>query len=387
MTSLRDQFLLDPSITFLNFGSFGACPRPVFEKYQAFQRQMEFEPVQFIMKDGMEMLRAARQRLGDYVGCPADNLVYILNPSYGINAVAKSFAFEAGDEILATDLEYGALDRTWNYYCQKAGARYARTPIRLPVQSKEAFLEDFWKGYSKKTKAIFISHITSSTGLILPAKEICAEAKKRGLRTIVDGAHVPGHIDLDLATLGADIYVGACHKWMMAPKGASFLYVNRENQHWIDPLVISWGFQSETPSHSQFLDYHQTMGTRDFSASLTVPACLDFMEKYDWPTVAKSCREMVLQNAERFCRITDCEPISPLDKTWLGQLYSIPVRTGDPVALYQKLFQDYRIEIPVMKQGDRVFIRFSIQAYNRPEDLDRLEEALREIKRNSTLMN
>ncbi len=386
MIDFKDQFLLDPKITFLNFGSFGACPKPVFEKYQQLQLQLEREPVRFIVKDGMELLANSRKQLASFVGCHSDNIVYVTNPSYAINTIAKSFPFKPGDEILSTNLEYGALDRTWNYYAKKAGAEYVQQALSLPISSKEQVLADFWKGYSKNTKAIFISQITSATGLILPVKEIVDEAKKRGLITIVDGAHVPGHIDLNIEELGADIYTGACHKWMMAPKGASFLYVNKENQSWVDPAIISWGYESDNPSHSQFLDYHQTNGTRDFSAFLTIPACIDFMEENNWKEVAKDCRKMVIDNAQRFCDLMDAEALSPINEEFLGQLFSIPVSTADPMGLHDLLFEKYKIEIPVPKENDRCYVRYSIQGFNDQKDLDRLAEALVDIRKTSNLL-
>lgn len=378
--ALKSQFLLDPEITYLNFGSFGACPRPVFEDYQAWQLLLEREPVQYIAVNGTGNLKAAREALAAYVGCNADDLVYVTNPSYAINIVAKSLRLEPGDEILSTNIEYGALDRTWNYYCRKAGASYVRQPIPLPVTSKEQLIDAFWQGFSPRTKAIFISQITSSTALRLPVEEICTEARRRGLLTIVDGAHVPGHISLNLSTLEADIYTGACHKWMMTPKGCSFLYVKPAFQHLFDPLVVSWGYESAAPSHSQFLDYHQMQGTRDFSAFLTVPGAIRFMQQHDWPSVAASCRKLVQDNYTRFCELLGSAPLCPPSDEHLGQMCSIPIRTEAPEALQRHLFETYRIEVPVMRQEDRVFLRFSIQGFNGSEDLDRLYEALFEIR-------
>ncbi|MFY7978959.1 MAG: aminotransferase class V-fold PLP-dependent enzyme, partial [Sediminibacterium sp.] len=178
MESLKDQFLLRPDIHFLNFGSFGATPKPIFEKYQAWQRVLEAEPVQFFAFDGYQYLADSRAALSKFLNCAdKDDLVYVTNPSFAVNMIAKSFPLEPGDEILATDIEYGACDRTWDYYCKKKGATYRRQKINLPIVSKEQFIEDFFKGCNEKTKAIFISHITSATGLILPAAEICAIAK------------------------------------------------------------------------------------------------------------------------------------------------------------------------------------------------------------------
>jgi isopenicillin-N epimerase len=383
---LKQQFLLDPGITYLNFGSFGACPEPVFRDYQNWQLLLEREAVQFIAVKGVEYLKTSRQALAAYVNCNADDLVYVTNPSYAINIVAKSFQLNEGDEILSTNLEYGALDRTWNYYCKKRNAKYIRQPIDLPVLSKEAIIEQFWKGYTDKTKAIFISQITSSTALILPVKEICAMAKEKGLLTIVDGAHVPGHIPLDLSEIQADIYTGACHKWMMTPKGCSFLYVKREFQHLFDPLVVSWGYDSAAPSHSQFLDYHQMQGTRDFSAFLTVPKAIEFMKEHDWPQVAAECRELARINYQKFCDLLGAVPLSPVSGAFMGQICSIPVKTKVPEKLQTHLYERYKIEIPVMRHNEHVFIRYSVNAFNSQADLDRLYTALQEIIIESELL-
>ena len=226
---MKSLFLLQNDITYFNFGSFGACPKEIFDDYIQWQYLLENEPVQFIAINGPGYVKKSREALAKFIHCEAEDLVFVPSPTVAVNIIAKNFLLKAGDEILSTDLEYGACERTWNYYCKHSGAGYVQQKINLPIISKEAFIEDFWKGYSEKTKAVFISHITSSTGLIFPVKEICAEAKKRGLITIVDGAHVPGHIDLDLSSLQADFYTGACHKWMMTPKGSSFLFADRKS--------------------------------------------------------------------------------------------------------------------------------------------------------------
>ena len=381
MKKLTEQFLLNPEITFLNFGSFGACPKPIFEEYQRFQLELERDPVQFITVKGYEYMRQSREALGNYVGCSADDLVFTPNPTYAINTVARNLKLQPGDEILSTDLEYGALDRTWDFYCKEQGAIYVRQPISLPLVSKEHFLNDFWKGYSDKTKAIFISQITSTTGLIFPVKEICIEAKKRGLITIVDGAHVPGHIPLNLAELEADFYTGACHKWMLTPKGSSFLYVKKEFQSWMNPLVVSWGYNPDTPSDSHFLDYHQFNGTRDFSAYLTIPAAIAFMKEYDWWNVAADCRKLAHSNYQRFCDLMDSQPLAPIGDEFFGQLCSIPIRTTDPAKLKQTLFEKHQIEIPVMPHGDQVYLRYSINAFNTQNDLDKLYEVMKASKK------
>jgi isopenicillin-N epimerase len=376
---IRSQFLLNPDITYLNFGSFGACPAPIFEDYQRWQRELEWEPVQFITATGLQYLQRSREALAAYIHCGANDIVYTTNPSYAVNIIAKSFPLAPGDEILSTDLEYGACDRTWNYYCKKAGAKYIRQPITLPVVSKEKLIEDFFSGLTGRTKAIFISQITSATALVLPVKEICAIARQKGLITIVDGAHVPGHLPVDLSTLQADIYTGACHKWMLTPKGCSFLYVKSELQDLFDPLLISWGFESASPSHSRFLDYHQLQGTRDFSAFLTVPKAIQFLQENDWPAVAVAARALVQKNALRFCTLVGSEPLSPISDEFLGQMFSIPIDTPDTEKLKQRLFETYKIEVPVTRQDSRLMVRYSINAFNSQEDLDKLYSALEEI--------
>jgi isopenicillin-N epimerase len=385
--NLRSQFLLKEDITYLNFGSFGACPKPIFEDYQKWQLELETEPVQFINVNGLEYLKKSREALAAYIHCHADDLVYVTNPSYAINIIAKSLQLKAGDEVLSTNLEYGALDRTWNYYCKKAGAKFIRQAIELPIVSKEQFIASFFKGVTAKTKAIFISQITSTTALIFPVKEICEIAKEKGLFTIVDGAHVPGHIPLNLAELKADVYTGACHKWMCAPKGCSFLYVKSEFQHLFDPLVVSWGYESAYPSTSAFLDYHQGQGTRDFSAFLTIPKAIQFMKENNWQQVAANCRTIAHRNYKRFCDLVGTVPLSPITEDFIGQMCSIPIHTSAPEKLQRLLFEKYKIEIPVMKQETHVFMRYSIQVFNTQNDLDKLYAAITEIQLQTDLIH
>lgn len=386
MNKFSEQFLLKKDICFLNFGSFGACPKPIFERYQQFQLELEQEPVQFITVTGPQYLETSRKALATYLNCNDKDLVYVTNPSYAVNIIAKSLQLQAGDEILTTDLEYGACDKTWEYYCKKSGAVYKKQPIEFPLKNKEDFITQFFKGATAKTKMVFISHITSSTGLRLPIEEICAFAKEKGWLTFVDGAHGPGQVPVDLATLQADIYTGACHKWMLTPKGSSFLYVKKEYQNLFDPLVVSWGYNAMFPSDSKFLDYHQMQGTRDFSAFLTIPAAIEFMQQNNWESVTTNCNKLVLENALPLCKLLKTEPIAPITTDFTAQLFSAVIKTTEPEKLKAHLYTDYKIEVPVMRHGNRNYLRYSINAFNDQGDLDSLFAALKSIKAETNLI-
>lgn len=381
MQDLKQHFLLDPEVTFLNFGSFGACPKPVFEAYQNWQLELEKEPVQFMLRKGPEQLEISRNALAAYVKAEAKNILFVPNPTYGLNIVLKNLKLKPGDEVLSTDLEYGACDRSWDYYCSAKGAIYKRQHINLPVVSEEQIVDDLFKGLSKNTRVVFISQITSSTGMILPAEKICRRAKAEGLICIVDGAHVPGHISLNIKALDADVYTGACHKWMMAPKGCSFLYVKPELQADLEPLVVSWGYKSAKPSASRFLDYHQHSGTRDYSAYLCIPDCLEFMNKHNWNEVAATCRNLVYTQAARFESLLNTTALAPLQEKHIGQMLSLQINCPDPEALQKRLFERYRIEIPVIPFNEKVYIRYSINGFNGRGDLDHLYLALSELLR------
>lgn len=376
---MKSQFLLDKNITFLNHGSFGACPKPIFEEYQRLQLELENEPVYFIQKKSAEYLKIAKERLAKYIGCDANDFFFTPNPTFAVNTIMRSLDLQEGDEILSTNHEYGAMDRTWNFYCKKSGAKYIRQNISLPVISKEQILEEFWSGYTSKTKIVFLNQISSATALIFPVKEICDKARELGLITIIDGAHVPGQMDLDITELNPDFYTGTLHKWMLAPKGSSFLYVKKDFQQMLDPLVVGWGYESVAPGESQFLDYQEFQGTREISAFLCAPKVIDFLEENDWKTKAKECRNIVLNNYQRFCDLLNTKPICPISEEFLVQMASIPVNTTNPAALKELLFNKYKIEIPVIPLNGNYFIRYSINTYNSQEDLDILYKAFADI--------
>jgi isopenicillin-N epimerase len=383
---MKSLFLLNQSITFLNHGSFGACPKPIFEEYQRIQLELETEPVEFIQIKQPKYLKIARESLARFVGCQAGDLFFTSNPTFAINIIMRSIKLKAGDEILATNHEYGAMDRTWNFYCKKSGAKYIRQKISLPVVSKEQMIEEFWKGYTSKTKVIFLNQISSATALIFPVKEICDRAKELGLIAIVDGAHVPGHIDLDISDLNPDYYTGTLHKWMLAPKGSSFLYVKSELQNDLEPLVVSWGYESVAPGESQFLDYHELQGTRDVSTFLCTPKVVEFLEQNHWAEKSKVCKQMVLDNYQRFCDLVNTNPLCPISSEFLGQMASFPINTKKPAELKEILYSKYKIQIPVMPLNGNYYLRYSINVYNSEADLDILYNALEEIIKTTDLI-
>ena len=277
--TMRDAFLLDPDLIFLNHGSFGACPREVFAKYQQWQLELERNPVEFLGRRSGVLLADARARLGAHLGASGDDLVFVPNATTGVNIVARSLSLQAGDEVLATDHEYGACDATWEFVCQRVGAHYRRVPVPLPFEP-DAWASRLLAAAGPRTKLIFASHLTSTTALMFPVAQLCAGARQAGIRTLIDGAHAPGQVALDLAATGADFYTGNCHKWLCAPKGSAFLHMRPERQGKIEATVVSWGHLAGAGGHSGFDAYTgksaferrlQWQGTRDGAGSDRFP--------------------------------------------------------------------------------------------------------------------
>lgn len=369
--TLRREFLLDPDIAFLNHGSFGATPRPVFETWQAWQRQLEREPVAFARRQEA-LLDAARGRVGTYLNADPDDLTFVVNATSGLNVIARSLPLQPGDEILTTDLEYGALNLTWEHVCARAGARYIHQPIPLPATSREAIVEALWAGVTDRTRAIFLSHITSGTAMILPVEEICARAREAGILTIIDGAHVPGQLELDLRAVGADIYAGNFHKWLCTPKGTAFLYVRPEHHAWVESLTISWGWAGE---HT-FVTRNQKQATRDVSGFLAVGRAIDFQREHRWPEVRERCFAMLRDFRRRMHARWDTAPLYPDTPEWYRQLAVITLPETAPEDLHDRLFSRHDIEVPITAHGDRRFVRVSVQGYTTQDDLDALAAAL-----------
>ncbi len=375
---MRNQFLLDPDITFLNHGSFGACPREVLDAQRNWQLEMERNPVEFLGRRSAELLFRAREALSRYLGAQPDELVFMPNATTGVNVVARSLHLQPGDEILTTNLEYGACDATWQHVCTQTGAHYRRVDIPLPF-TRESISKLLMAAVTRKTKLIYFSHITSTTALVLPAAEICEAARERGIATFIDGAHAPGQILLNLDAVGADFYVGNCHKWMCAPKGSAFLHSRTEHHSKLDATVMSWGYAEGTGGHSGFDAYlgktlferrMQWQGTRDLSAWLAVPAAIDFQAKHDWPQVQAHCHALARGALEVLTKRFATGPIAN-DDDW-AQMVAIPVAPQDPDLLRKRLFEESKIEVPITTHADQVFVRVSVQGYNSVEDIERL---------------
>ncbi len=378
---LRSLFLLRDDVVYLNHGSFGACPRPVFAAYQELQRELEAEPVDFLHRRRTlpGRLAAVRARLAEFLGADRDEIVFVPNATTGLNSVARSLHLDPGDEVLTTDHEYGAMDRMWTYLCEKQGARYVRRTLPLPLDDPQAVVDAVWGGVTDRTRVLFLSHITSASGVILPVEPLVARAGARGILTVIDGAHAPGQIDVDLHALGCDFWAGNCHKWLMAPRGTAALYVRRELQDLVEPLVVSWGWRSDWPGPSPFVDLLEWTGTRDYAASLAVAAALDFLAAHDWPAVRRECHALLLEARRRILDLTGLEPLCPVEP-WLAQMAALPTPAGsDPDELQRALRQDHRIEIPVTEFAGRSWLRVSIQGYNTPDDIDHLVSALEEL--------
>ena len=336
------DFLLDPDVTYLNHGSYGACPVPVFERYQELQRELERNPMELLARGFYDRMAEARAALAAFVGARDDDLVFVPNATAGLNAVIRSLRLEPGDEVVTTRHEYGAVTRTWQF----AGATVV---LAEPDEVAAAI--------GPRTRAVSVSHITSPTALVLPVAEICAAAREAGVLAVVDGAHAPGQVPLDLEALGADVYAGNCHKWLSAPKGAGFLWARPAHQDWITPLVVSWGYDDG------FAKRHGWQGTRDPAAALAVPAAIEAHGALDHGR----CRELAASYHDR---------LPPVGPDPAPQMWATELPPGDSNALQERLRERHRIEVPVRNWEGKRLLRVSIAPYNDAEDVELLLRAL-----------
>jgi isopenicillin-N epimerase len=361
---VRDRFLLDPGVCFLNHGSYGATPEPVFAVYQEWQRELERQPVELIARRLPGLLDETRSPLAGYLGAEPDDVAFVANATTGVNVVARSLRLEPGDEVLSTDLEYGACDLTWEHWCGRAGARYVRRPLDLddPVGSLLA-------GVTERTRVVYVSHVTSRTALVLPVAEICAAARQRGALSVVDGAHAPAQVPLDLGSLGADVYTGNCHKWLCGPKGSGFIWARREHHEWLESPIVSWGWLD---GGGTFRSRIEQQGTRDPAAYLATPAAIAFVQEHD---DAAASRALALEARELLAEALGTEPVAPRPE-YVGRMVAVPVPPGlEGEELQRRLYDEHRVEIPVTDG----ILRASFAMYNDRADLGRLLAALSSI--------
>ena len=352
---MQPGFLLDPEVAYLNHGSFGACSRTVFDEYQRLQRELEQEPTDFFTRQGGAdgaRLDEARAALARFVGAQPEDLVFVPNATSGLNAVIRSLGLRPGDEVLTTAHEYGAITRTWEF----VGARLV-----------ECEPDDVAGRIGSRTRAVCVSHVTSPTALVLPVEEICAAARAAGVLSIVDGAHVPGHVPLDLGTLGVDVYAGNCHKWLCAPKGSGFLWARPEHHRWIEPLVISWGYGDD----ADFGERHGWQGTRDPAAYLAVPAAIDVHGEFD----LEGSRDLADRAETRLAALG----FPCLRGVAAPFMRAVELPAGDPDGLRGQLYGEFRVEVPVYEWEGRRVLRVSIGPYNDEEDVERLVAALERL--------
>lgn len=359
---MRDGFLLDPDVVYLNHGGYGACPIAVFDEYQRWQRELERQPTDFFLRkhnhwfwdveSGSSFIDEARAALAAFVGARAEDLVFVPNATSGLNAVIRSLRIRPEEEILTTKHEYGAVERTLSF-------------IRANVVHCEP--EELIGNIGVRTRAVLVSHITSPTALRLPVEEICAAARRAGVLSIVDGAHAPGQIPVDLATLEADVYAGNCHKWLCGPKGSGFLWARPEHQEWIEPLVISWGYHAD----ADFGERHGWQGTNDPAAYLTVPKAIEVHATFDLAASLTLADRAVAELAKLGARPLPGEPAL--------FMRAVELRRGEPQKLWRLLYEDHRIEVPVYEFDGRRILRVSIGPYNDEADVDRLVRALERL--------
>jgi isopenicillin-N epimerase len=384
-TRARATMMLELSSTNLNTGSFGPLSRCVFDRVTLLRQRLAEEPMDFIVRQLPPLLWEARERLAHFIHGDPRRLVYTVNVTAAINLVAASLAIPAPGEILLTDHEYGAMHWCWERAAQRQGLTLRTFP--LPTRSEEpaAIIEAAVAAMSPRTRLFFFSHVLSPTGLVLPARELCAEARRRGIVTVVDGAHALAMIPLDVEAVGADYYGSNCHKWLLAPTGTGFLYARPDALERIAPLQVSWGWQvldrSRQDERDEFgstwrLRHLEFEGTRDVCPWLAVPTAIDYQQQLGVDAIRRRIAELV-----RHTRGVIKLPLeTPSNPVLHGAMTAFRLPTGiDPVMLRRQLWERYRIEAPIIEKPDRTMIRVSTHFYTTEREVDRLAEALREL--------
>ena len=376
--SIRDDYMLTREWRLLNNGSFGACPKPVFEVYQRWQSELEFHPGNFVGR-WYELFTQARAPLGEYLHCDPKDLAFVTNATMGVNVATHSLRswLKPGDEVLTTNHEYGACNHAWQFNCMKAGAHYINHPVDLPITSDQDFLDKLWSGVTPRTRVIYLSHTTSPTALTFPLKALCSRAREAGILTVIDGAHVPGQRDLFLDDLGADFYTGNCHKWMGAPKGTAFIHVRKDKQDLIEPLIVGHGWAPDHKAEEPLYSYVEMFGTRDIAGFLTVPAAIDYMKSRGWAQVRASCHAMALDTKRTLERFFGVQPICPETFEWFSQLCPIRLPDNTDMSKLGQIMRDnYKIEMPLITWNGVKIARLSVQIYTTQDELDAFVEGI-----------
>ncbi len=381
---LADQWSLDPAVIHLNHGSFGAAPQAVLDAQTEWRQRLEANPMRFFAREGQAHLDDARNRLAGFVGADPANIAFVSNASAGVNSVLRSLQFEAGDEILVTNHGYGAAVNAARYVADRSGGRIVVAEVGMPIGGEDEVVAAILEASSPHTRLALIDHVTSSTAVVFPIPRIVAELAERGIPVLVDGAHAPGMLDLDVTAVGADYYTGNCHKWVCAPKGAAFLWVREPATAGIVPLAVGWGRSSRPAGRSQFHADFDWVGTDDPTPYLAVPAAIDFMGSLypgRWAELRARNRELALAGSNVLLPVLGAA--APVPDDMLGSMAALPLPPAphppptEPDALQLELAAD-GIEVAVVHgpaRGDR-WLRISAQAYNSLSDYEALAEAL-----------
>jgi isopenicillin-N epimerase len=384
---MRQHWLLEPGIVFLNHGSFGATPIAVLAKQDEIRTQMEREPVRFMVRELEPLFDAARGTLAEFLGADEGGLAFVPNATAGVNAVLRSLDLDQNDELLVTNHEYNASHNTLEYVAGLAGAKVVVVDIPFPIAAADEVVTRVMERVTPRTRLLLIDHVTSQTALVMPVARLVGEMSARGIDTLIDGAHAPGMLPVDLRSLGAAYYTGNLHKWVCAPKGAGFLYVRENRRRAVRPIAISHGANSTRSDRSRFLIEFDWTGTFDPSPFLCVPESLRFVASLvegGWPEVMRRNRALALQARDILCR--DLAIPRPAPDDMLGSMTAVPlpdseVTTAPPLygdPMQDALLFEEGIEVPFVPwphPGKRL-IRVSAQLYNEPAEYEKLAAAL-----------
>ena len=382
------HWTLDPEVVFLNHGSFGACPRPVLEAQSELRARMERQPLQFLSRDLEGLLDEARGQLAELVGAEADDLAFVPNATAGVNTVLRSLPFEPGDELLTTDHAYNACKNALKLH-EPRGVKAVIAQVPWPIRGPQEVIDAVMAAVTPRTRLALLDHVTSPTGLVFPVRELVRLLAERGVDTLVDGAHAPGMLPLDLRDLGAAYYTGNCHKWLCTPKGSALLHVRRDKQAQVRPLDISHGANATRTDRSRFRLEFDWRGTDDPTPYLTIPAALRFFSGLlpgGFPELMERNHDLAVRGRRILCEALRIDPPAP--EEMLGSLASVPLPDAQtPVKvgrnywhpLQKAVYEKHRVEAPVMifPAPPRQLIRIACQLYNDESQVQRLAAALK----------